>query len=111
MTLLGCLPVLLLVVLLLFASLIGKGLQFVLSIVRLLGDAVLWIWGSLCNLFLPLSRQRRVYNPFKGTWNIEAPVLITPDATDAPTEKGAKLYDARDGEYTDFEELPSVPTP
>lgn len=108
MTLLGCLPVLIVVLLILLLSVIGKGVRFVLSLVRLLGDIVLWAWGSFCNLFLPLRRQRRVYNPLTGNWNIEEPILM--DGGKRPSgkaDKGAKLYAADDGEYTDFEELPT----
>ena len=109
MSLLGCLPILLLVLLILLLSMVGRGVQvalgIVLGVVRFLGDAVLWLWGSLGNLFLPLRRQRRVYNPFTGQWNMEAPILMTPEDAEG-SQRDAKLYAADDGEYTDYEELP-----
>lgn len=107
MSIFGCLPILLVVILLLGLSFIGKSLEMI-------GATVVWLWDSFCNLFRSADNQKEVYNPWTGRsnqyressqsqWRGTSRTEHEESPESSPNRP--KFYDKDDGDYIDYTEI------
>ncbi|MCF0179597.1 MAG: DUF4834 family protein [Bacteroidales bacterium] len=109
MSIFGCLPILLIVLLLLGLTILAKSIE-------MLGATAVWIWESFLNLFR--SAKKEVRNPWTGITNFEKEDILRSERQQEnqfeqerqkmqTNEDGTrpKLYEEEDGEYIDFKEL------
>jgi hypothetical protein len=98
----GCLTLLLVGVFMIAINLLG-------SVLNLVGTLVTYLWQSLCNLFRPKAKRRKVQNPFDTAsadrQDARRDEYSEARATADESRPQGKLYGANDGEYIDFEEV------
>ena len=102
----GCLPFLLII-------LVVVAISFVFRFLERIGATVVWIWESFLNLFR--TAKKEVVNPWTGISNFDkedeehAEKQERQNPFEAPqrNEDGTmpKMYDKDDGEYIDFTEI------
>lgn len=106
----GCLPILLIILLLIGLSLVGKSIQ-------MLGATAIWLWESFLNLFRSVKKEVR--NPWTGITNFEKEDILRYEREQQgnkfeqerqkmqTNEDGTrpKLYDDSDGDYIDYTEV------
>ena len=109
MSIFGCLPILLIVLLLLGLTILAKSIE-------MLGATAVWIWESFLNLFR--SAKKEVRNPWTGITNFEKEDILRSERQQEnqfeqerqkmqTNEDGTrpKLEEEEDGEYIYFKEL------
>lgn len=100
MTIIGCLPLVLIVIGFFLFSIVLRVLGGTLE---LIGATFIWLYESFLNLFR--SHKHEVVNPFTGKSNLSGSPRQDSNVRYTPTEKRPKRYDDNDGEYVDYSEV------